>query len=276
MRTVAHLSDLHFGRVDPALLEPLRQRIETLKPDVVVISGDLTQRAKPEEFREARRFLDSLPQPQIVVPGNHDVPLYNVLQRFFTPLRKYRRYISDELEPAYIDDEIAVVGVNTARSLVFKGGRINIEQVEAVRAELCELDQRIVKIVVSHHPFDLPEHWDDDDIAGRAREAMEMFSRCGADILLAGHVHMSHTGDTTARYKIGGYAALIVQAGTTTSTRGRGETNSFNALRVTQDAVTVERYSWEDAARDFALSTSETFSRSERGWTRVGRKPPPP
>jgi 3',5'-cyclic AMP phosphodiesterase CpdA len=275
MRIVVQISDLHFGRVDAQLLEPLRRRILDLAPHVLAVSGDLTQRAKPEEFRQARAFLDTLPSPQIIVPGNHDVPLYNVFQRFFTPLRKYRRYISDELEPAYIDDEIAVVGVNTARSLVFKGGRINQEQVEAVRAKLCELDQRIVKLVVSHHPFDLPEHWDDDHIAGRAREAMEMFSRCGADILLAGHVHMSHTGDTTARYKIHGFAALVVQAGTATSTRGRGETNSFNALRVTQEAVTVERYAWDDAARDFALATSETFSRSDRGWARVGDKPPP-
>jgi hypothetical protein len=86
---------------------------------------------------------------------------------------------------------------------------------------------------------------------------------------------MSHTGDTTARYKIHGFAALVGQAGTATSTRGRGETNSFNALRVTQEAVTVERYAWDDAARDFALATSETFSRSDRGWARVGDKPPP-
>src|SRR5687768_4988171 len=104
MRTIVHISDLHFGRVDPTLLDPLRRAVEAVSPHVVVVSGDLTQRAKPEQFREARRFLDTLPRPHIVVPGNHDVPLYNVFQRFFQPLDKYRRYISAELEPHYIDE----------------------------------------------------------------------------------------------------------------------------------------------------------------------------
>src|SRR5215207_3047670 len=139
MRTIVHLSDLHFGRIDTALLEPLRRRVHELAPCVTVVSGDLTQRAKPEQFRDARRFLDTLPGAKIVVPGNHDVPLYNVFQRFFTPLSKYRRFISSETQPKYIDDEIAVVGLNTARSLVFKGGRVNEEQVEYLRSSLCSL-----------------------------------------------------------------------------------------------------------------------------------------
>lgn len=271
MRTVAHLSDLHFGHVDHAVLEPLRRCIAALEPHVVVISGDLTQRAKPEQFREARRFLDTLPSPQIVVPGNHDVPLYNVFQRFFTPFAKFRRYISADLAPSFIDEEIAVVGVNTARSLVFKGGRINEEQVEYLRAKLCDLDESVSKLVVTHHPFDLPQGWDASDIVGRAPMAMQALARCGVDIFLAGHVHMSHAGDTTARYKTGGHAALVVQAGTATSTRARGETNSFNALRVGAHEVTVERYSWDPAALEFKLSKREMFEHTENGWVERGR-----
>jgi 3',5'-cyclic AMP phosphodiesterase CpdA len=268
MRTIVHMSDLHFGRVDTSLLQPLRSRVRSLAPEVTVVSGDLTQRAKPEQFRQARAFLDTLPGAKIVVPGNHDVPLYNVFQRFFTPLSKYRRYISQDLEPTYRDDEIVVVGINTARSLVFKGGRVNEEQVERIRAKLCELPESITKIVVSHHPFDLPEHMDEDHIVGRAKKAMQMFSRCGADVLLAGHVHVSHAGDTTERYKIDGYAALVVQAGTATSTRGRGEANSFNALRVSRDQVTVERYTWAESSASFERASSETFRRSGDGWSR--------
>jgi 3',5'-cyclic AMP phosphodiesterase CpdA len=266
MRTVAHLSDLHFGRVDHTLLEPLRRSVTALEPHVVVVSGDLTQRAKPEQFREARRFLDTLPSPQIVVPGNHDVPLYNVFQRFFAPLAKFRRYISADPAPSYIDEEIAVVGVNTARSLVFKGGRINDEQVETLRAKLCNLDESVTKMVVTHHPFDLPEHWDSSDIVGRARMAMEALERCGVDLLLAGHVHMSDASDTTETYKIGGHTALVVQAGTATSTRGRGETNSFNALRVAAHEVTVERYAWDPAALEFKPAKRETFEHTAEGW----------
>lgn len=268
MRTVAHVSDLHFGRVDQALLEPLRQRLETLEPDVLVVSGDLTQRAKPHEFREARRWLDTCPKPQIIVPGNHDVPLYNVFQRFISPLAKFRRFISTDTQPSFVDDEIAVLGLNTARSLVFKGGRVNEEQVEHIRASLCGLDERIVKMVVSHHPFDLPEGWDADDVVGRSNMAIRTLVDCGVDILLAGHVHSSHAGHSTLRCEVADFSALVVQAGTATSTRGRGESNSFNALRIGDRGVHVDRYSWDAAASDFVVAETEHFEREDNRWLR--------
>lgn len=268
MRTLVHLSDLHFGRVDAALLQPLRNAIENIKPDVVVVSGDLTQRARAAQFREARAYLDTLPRPQIVVPGNHDVPFYNVLGRIFRPLTNYRRYITSDLEPFFGDGEVAILGVNTARALTLKGGRINQEQVERIREKLCPLDDRITKIVVTHHPFDLPDTHDPDHIVGRAKMAMQMMASCGADILLAGHVHVSHAGDTAARYKFDGYAALVVQAGTATSTRGRGESNSFNVLRIDEPRVHVQRYSWAAADTTFVMQQEEAFERSTSGWVR--------
>src|SRR5438105_1578518 len=133
MRTVVHLSDLHFGRVDRRLLTPLVESVTMAAPDVVVVSGDLTQRARTGEFLEARDFLARLPQPQVVVPGNHDVPLYNVLDRFVRPLAKFRRYVEPSLAPRHVDDEIAVLGINTARSLVVKNGRVNQRQIALLR-----------------------------------------------------------------------------------------------------------------------------------------------
>jgi 3',5'-cyclic AMP phosphodiesterase CpdA len=103
MRTLVHLSDLHFGRVDEALLAPLIEQVNAIGPDIAVVSGDLTQRARSEQFKQARRFLDALPTPQIIVPGNHDIPLHNVFDRFARPLDKYRRFISNDPEPAYLD-----------------------------------------------------------------------------------------------------------------------------------------------------------------------------
>jgi 3',5'-cyclic AMP phosphodiesterase CpdA len=267
MRVLVHLSDLHFGRVDPGLLEPLATRVRAVRPHLVVVSGDLTQRAKPAQFRDARGFLDMLPRPQLVVPGNHDVPLYNLFQRFFRPLARYRRYISQEVEPAFVDNEIAVMGVNTARSAVFKGGRINEAQIERLRERLCRLPEGVSKIVVTHHPFDLPEGHDERHLVGRARHAMAMFASCGADILLAGHLHTSHTGETAERYKIGDFSALVVQAGTATSVRGRGEVNSFNVLHVDRPRVRIERYGWNGA--DFVLGSAETFTRTPGGWQRA-------
>ena len=267
MRTLVHLSDLHFGRVDQALLNPLRALVERIAADVVVISGDLTQRAKVEEFEAARAFLDSLPGPQIVVPGNHDISLYNVFRRFAKPLSRYRRYITDDLAPVFIDEEIAVVGLNTARSLTIKDGRVSHEQIATIRSRLAGLGPEITRIVVTHHPFDLPDHFEKRDLVVRAPLAMEVFAETGVDILMAGHMHASHAGSTAARYQIDAYAALVIQAGTATSTRGRGEVNSFNVVRVDKHRIEIDRYGWDEVSRDFSLIHTEHFVQAGNVWS---------
>jgi len=267
MRTLVHLSDLHFGRVDPALLDPLRDLVQRIAPDVVVVSGDLTQRAKSDEFEQAKAWLDTLPGPQIIVPGNHDISLYNVFRRFLQPLTRYKRYITDDLDPMYADDEIAVLGVNTARSLTFKDGRVNKEQVAVIKAQLDGLGPEITRIIVTHHPFDLPVNEDDDDLVDRAPMAMRAFADCGVDLLLSGHMHTSHAGNTSVRYRIDDYAALVVQAGTATSTRGRGEVNSFNVVRVEPDRIEVDRYGWDALGKQFSVMKTEPFLRNGNVWS---------
>jgi 3',5'-cyclic AMP phosphodiesterase CpdA len=269
MRTLVHLSDLHFGRVDDQVIDPLIAKVAEIAPDLVAVSGDLTQRARSWQFREARAFLDSLPKPQIVVPGNHDVPLHNVVARFLQPLDKYKRHITDEMQPAYVDDEIAVVGVNTARSLTIKGGRISANQVAGIREKLCGSSAELVKIMVTHHPFDLPEGYGDHDLVGRAQMAMVTLAECGADLFLAGHLHVSHTGHTAKRYNIQGHSALVVQAGTATSTRGRGEANSFNVIRIERPNVTVERFAWQPEIASFKQASREEFRHTNDGWIRL-------
>lgn len=269
MRTIAHLSDLHFGRVDQSLIEPLISAVTEARPDLVAVSGDLTQRARSHQFREARAFLDRLPEPQIVVPGNHDVPLHNIFTRFLQPLEKYRRLISDDLQPFFADDEIAVVGINTARSLTIKGGRINETQIAGVKEKLCSFRDEVVKVVVTHHPFDLPEGYGARDLVGRADLAMTTLAECGADLFLAGHLHITHTGHTAERYKIRGHSALVVQAGTASSTRGRGEANSFNLVRLNHPEISVERIVWQPERRVFEKSSVEEFRHTQDGWVRI-------
>jgi 3',5'-cyclic AMP phosphodiesterase CpdA len=256
MRTIVHLSDLHFGRIDPLLPEPLVESVEAARPDLVAVSGDLTQRARPEQFEQARAFLDALPSPQIVVPGNHDVPLYNAYLRFFGGLRRFRRYISEDLDPIYADEEMAVIGLNSARPLAFKGGRFSLRQVERAREWLCGFPPRVTKIIVAHHPFDLPPGHG-GRVVGRAQMAMRRFADCGADLFLSGHLHLGHTGDTSIQYQIQGRSALIVQAGTATSTRGRGEANSFNVIRIEAPEIEVERLSWDPLRRRFLRTSLE-------------------
>ena len=266
MRTIAHLSDLHFGRVDGALLAPLEAFLADINPDLLVVSGDLTQRARSAEFIAARAFLDSLPGRKIVVPGNHDIPLHNVFARFIKPLAKFQRHITEDLEPFYADDEVAVLGINTARSLTIKDGRVNEAQIELVRTRLSGVDARVIKILVTHHPFDLPAHLGSHDLVGNAPQAISQFSKCGVDLLLAGHFHTSQTVGTSERYKVGGYSALAIQAGTATSTRGRGETNSFNILRTGPGRVEIDRIRWESGSGIFTKTDTQVFTSTRNGW----------
>jgi 3',5'-cyclic AMP phosphodiesterase CpdA len=270
MRTIVHLSDLHFGRLDERILVPLVERIVSIQPDLVAISGDLTQRARRSQFEEARTFLERLPFPKLVVPGNHDVPLFNIAGRLFDPFGAYRRHISPELEPAHIDDEMAVIGLNSARALMLGGrGRLNARQVEAAIARLRPLPLAAIKALVTHHPFDLPEGFDAEHLVGRAAVAMARFADAGADLFLAGHLHVSHVGHTAERYKIAGHSALVVQAGTL-STRGRGELNTFNVLRLARPELTIERYSWIAGMQSFDRSFEGRFRHGADGWAVVG------
>ncbi len=268
MTTLVHISDLHFGRIQLETIEPLVERINQIHPCVIAVSGDLTQRARSREFHEAKTFLNRLPSPQIIVPGNHDIPLHNLLSRFFQPLTKYRRYISNDPYPFYQDNEVAILGINTARSLTTKYGRINLTQMAEIRRRMCDVKSGIVKIVMTHHPFDLPEDANPNDLVGRAELAMTPLSGCGVDILLAGHMHVGLSGRTAQRYKTAGYSAIFVQAGTATSTRGRGEPNSFNVLKINYSSITIERLSWDAVSSRFIIASTECFQRTAQGWER--------
>jgi len=270
LRAIAHLSDLHFGRLDRAILPALIAAVDAARPDVVVVSGDLTQRARRQEFADAGRFLDDLPSPRIVVPGNHDVPLYNVVSRLLKPLARYQRYISGDLEPFYADDEIAVLGINTSRSLTLKNGRINRRQVARSCARLAPCGAGVTRIIVTHHPFDVPDTGDTHGLVGRAAMAMAAFAEHGVDLILSGHLHVSRVSDSVARYKVAGRALLVIQAGTATSTRRRGEVNSFNIVRIDHPHVSVECLNWNAGRGSFAVAATDRFHRAADGWMRDG------
>jgi 3',5'-cyclic AMP phosphodiesterase CpdA len=267
MTTLVHLSDLHFGRVDERLLDPLVAAVVAVAPDVVVVSGDLTQRARTAEFEAAGRFLDRLPRPRIVVPGNHDVPLYNVLDRALRPVAAFRRFIEAEPMPRFVDDRVAVVGLNTARSMVVKNGRVNERQLAALRGLLEPLPAGVVRVVVTHHPFDAGEGMDPRDRIGRAALGMRTFADCGVDVLLSGHLHATWSGQSGLSARVlEGYGALAVSAGTATSTRLRAEPNEFNVLRLAKTRVLVQRQAWDAARGAFEPAGESAFGRSAAGW----------
>jgi 3',5'-cyclic AMP phosphodiesterase CpdA len=265
MRTIVHLSDLHFGRLDRRVVAPLVAAIHEIAPDLVAISGDLTQRARRAQFAEARAFLQALRFPILVVPGNHDVPFYDVARRFLKPFDQYREFVAGDLEPIVVDGEMAVLGLNSVRSLTLGRGRLNEAQVMKAAERLGAAPSGVVKIVVTHHPFDLPDDYDSKHLVGRSKMAMARLTAVGADLFLAGHLHVSHIGHTAERYKIEGHSALVVQAGTI-STRLRGEANAFNVLRLNRPRITVARRTWDAASQTFLESPARTFQHTDRGW----------
>ena len=204
------------------------------------------------------------------MPGNHDVPLYNIYARFRGGFDAYKRYVAENLEPFYLDDEVAIAGVNTARRLIIKGGRINDRQMLRVEGQLCGVPDRVKKIVVTHHPFDLPPNSERVALAGRSERALARFLLCGLDLLLAGHLHVSSCGPTAVRFGTGSRSAIFVQAGTACSTRGRGESNSYNVIRLDNSSIEIQTLSAGIAG--FEPSSVQRFDRSPTGWVRTEDK----
>ena len=270
MRRIVHLSDIHFGCADPTIVDALIPLVHRLDPHVVAVSGDLTQRARRRQFEQAREFLDALPRPQIVVPGNHDVPLYNVVARFLDPLANYTRYITGDLRPVHTDEEVAVVGLDTTRSLTVKDGKFRPEALRHACAALEGAGDHVARVVVAHHPFEYPDDASRPRQKATALRALEALSRSGADVFLTGHLHVSYTGHTALRYRIAGRSAIVVEAGTATSTRVRGEGNAFNLLHLERGRVCVERWRWDAALRTFQARDACTFARSDGGWEPEG------
>lgn len=265
MTRLLHLSDLHFGRDRPELAEPLLKTIATLNPDLVVISGDFTQRARISQFERAARFLDRLSAPWLAVPGNHDTPLDNLWVRLLMPWRRYRRAISRQLEPRFANDRVVVTGVNTADPLAWQRGKLSERRVARACAGFAEAGDR-ARIVVLHHPL---QHGPDE--AKRpprgAGRALGRLADCGAQIVLSGHLHSTVVAPFRAQPGL-----LFVQAGTGLSNRLRGEPNTFNLLDIAPGAVTVETWEAEDTV--FEPRAAGHFQRDGAVWRRHDHSAP--
>lgn len=255
MARIAHLSDVHFGAHDPRVVAGAEAWLAERRPDLVVISGDFTQRARVAQYKAAAAFLDRLEAAglrTLGVPGNHDVPLYDVVRRFVRPLHRYRRYIDDDLCPWFESERLAVLGINTARSLTFKDGRINRDQMALIRERFRDVPERKTKILVTHHPlFAMPigEEGGLTKVVGRHEDALAAVAEAGVHLLLAGHFHRSFSGSAREMVKKAG-PALVVQAGTATSTRLRAEeAQSFNLIAAhANDSVDVQVIEWDGDA----------------------------
>jgi 3',5'-cyclic AMP phosphodiesterase CpdA len=267
VRLVAHLSDLHFGAEDPRAVEALVRDVAEVRPALVVVSGDLTQRARPRELRAARAFLDRLPSARLCVPGNHDVPLFDLARRLFAPLGRYRRLVDPDPEPIFEDEELLVIGVSTARSNVWKAGRISVEQIDRARAALRGAGAR-VRVLVAHHPFTPPRALPREKVVGRALRALGALQQEGLDLVLTGHLHHAHAGDVREHFEALGRSTLAAHAGTAVSRRRRGEPNAYNLLAVERDRIALEVRALEEDR--FAGVEQLAYVREPGGWRKEG------
>ena len=277
-RRIAHISDLHFGRIDPAVVDGLARSLQEARPDLIVASGEFTQRARHREFRAARAFLDRLPAPVFAVPGNHDLPAYNLIERLWDPYRRYRRYISSDLEPVFLDDAVGIVGIKSSRRLPFATtwaiGHVGRDQLEQTLARLDAMPDGVVRMVVVHHPLLLPESparpLARHAFTGGAERALAAFAEHKVQLVLSGHLHLSYSrrhvptredapavtlpDPGVAEITAGAGSdsgPLVVQAASATSTRLRNEPNAYNLITVDNGKVEVEVHAW-DGKRIFA------------------------
>ncbi|MFN3577462.1 MAG: metallophosphoesterase family protein [Tabrizicola sp.] len=263
MSRILHLSDPHFGAVDARLVEPLLDLAHRLKPDLCVISGDLTQRARQDQFRAARAFADRLPGKVLSVPGNHDVPLYNLPARLFAPFVGYRRAFADDLEPRALLSDAVVQGVNTTNPIAWKSGFLRPASVRKLTAAFAAAAPGLWRIAVMHHAPVPAADGTAADITYPG-QALAALARAGTDIVLSGHTHMPHRGiaETAA-------GVLFLQVGTAISTRLKTGTNDVALVTLGAGQVTVEGWLSPPGSAGFSPGPALTYARSGPVWQKL-------
>ncbi|MEM6797057.1 MAG: metallophosphoesterase family protein [Acidobacteriota bacterium] len=248
MRQLLHISDVHFGpHFRPEVAAGVMELAERRRPDLVVLSGDLTQRAKPEQFRDARAWVEKLPVPWIAVPGNHDVPAYRFWERLTDPYGAYRRHFAEEMEPVFEDDSLFVVGVNTAFNWTVKDGRFTSAGLERMARLFEDAPRDKTRLVVAHHELTPPPRYHTQRVALRAVEAIRLMVHYDVEMVFSGHQHQTYIATSEEYQSVGGPPVLFLHSGTTTSGRGRcweKGRNSCNWVEIRDERLSIHHLMW--------------------------------
>ncbi len=268
MTTIYHISDLHFGRERPPLVQSLIAEINAHAPELVAVSGDLTQSARRREFAATRDFLAQLAPPVLVVPGNHDVPDLDLIRRLLRPWRRYGRYITEDLYPSYSSPTLAVLGLNSARRWSphadWSRGRLSAHQMQEVERFFAGAEPSAARVVVVHHPFIVHELVIGRGVIGRKEMALRCFGQSQVDLMLSGHLHIHHSETMAAQ--AGGRTLVAAQAGTTLSDRlVAGYANSFNAIEIDRDRIRIRIRCWSEGG-GFRDCAHLGYRRAAAGW----------
>ena len=262
MSVLIELSDTHFGTERAQVVEALEQFIAAQGPEILVLSGDITQRARRSQFRSAREFMDRLRVPSMLtIPGNHDIPLFNLPARVFFPYRGYGQAFGSNLEPHIDQSAFLVIGVNTTRARRHVDGEISTGQIVRVASQLQRATAKQIRIVVTHQPVHVIRASDEKNLLHGHEAAVRAWAGAGADIIMGGHIHLPYVRPLSDRFRDLTRRVWAVQAGTATSYRVRhGTPNSINLIRTTPtgtDACAVERWDYDAQRRGFILEHSE-------------------
>ncbi|MCR6632081.1 MAG: metallophosphoesterase [Magnetospirillum sp.] len=258
MPVVAHISDLHFGRTDTTVVEALLGDLARQRPDLVIVSGDLTQRARTRQFAEARDFLDRLPAPALVVPGNHDIaPLYRPLNRLFRPRAKFERHLPGHADwPLWHDDKLVAVGLDSTRPLRWKSGKLRSRHLERVEEVLAAAPASACKVAFLHHPPRTAQ-------AGHPYDAL---AERGIDLILTGHAHRAHMEIISGPHE---HSCILLQASTACSTRLREDANGYGLIHVDMPWIEVNVRGWSGEA--FHPVHRQRFLKQDGCWRMAGQ-----
>lgn len=244
MSTILHISDTHFGTERQAAVEALLRLESELRPDLVILSGDITQRARRSQFGAAKAFVSRLRTPLLAVPGNHDIPLFNLFARFLSPFAGYQRCFGEVLEPVFESADLIVIGVNTVRPERHEDGEVDPNQIRRVSDRLNNATATQLRIVVTHQPVQVTLPEDDSNLLIGHADAVREWSRAGVDLILGGHIHLPYVRPLRERHPDIARDCWVVQAGTAVSARVRtGTDNSVYVIRHVEPTLcTVEQW----------------------------------
>ncbi|QWT18524.1 metallophosphoesterase [Bacillus sp. NP157] len=264
MSLFVQISDPHFGTERPDVVDALHRLITAMAPDLVILSGDVTQRARREQFDAARRFIDGYARPTLAIPGNHDIPLLNIVARALHPFAGYRRVFGRDLEPVHASADALVIGVNTVRPRRHKDGEVSDAQIERVCARLRQADEDQLRIVVTHQPVHVIREKDIGNLLHNHEAAIRAWAAAGADLVLGGHIHLPYVRPLNTPARQLASELWSVQAGTATSTRIReGISNSVHVIRhdAGSDRATclVEQWNYDEGAQAFTAGPMTTI-----------------
>jgi 3',5'-cyclic AMP phosphodiesterase CpdA len=270
MYRIVHLSDIHFGRVRPTLAERLTHTVQALRPNAVVITGDITQRARSEQFRAASAFLAALPEPLILTPGNHDIPLYRLHKRFLAPLRGYDKHVRPLSAGPSSHRSALIVPMDSTRRFTIDGGRVSPAELARAKAAFASAPAGALKIASLHHPVVVPHDVSAKKRLQNAQETLHAFAEMGVDVVLSGHTHRPFVQIVDVRGAHGEFQILALTAGSAISGRDRAWGNSFYSLALAGAELEVSEFRYSAETEQFVAAAKETFARRTPGaWSRA-------